>query len=59
MQSSYHDELCSRKEFSPGMRKMIHRLVDQLASESDVFVSALRFWVTLAMQFGRRKVPKK
>ena len=22
-----HDELCSRKEFTPGMRKMIHRLV--------------------------------
>ena len=22
-----HDELCSRKEFSAGMRKMIHRLV--------------------------------
>ena len=21
-----HDELCSRKEFLPGMRKMIHRL---------------------------------
>ena len=25
--SSLHDELCSRKEFSPGMHKMIHRLV--------------------------------
>ena len=24
---TFHDELCSRKEFSPGMRKMIHRLV--------------------------------
>ena len=22
-----HDELCSRKEFSPGIRKMVHRLV--------------------------------